>query len=201
MKKTLTLTVLSAFALAVMAQEQQMDDERLKGLILRQLCSGRVPYMEAGAPIRPLPTAESIAKAHNISNERMTKVLEEIVRENLPAIKNGTGRTLNVFPLIQNMQIFHGTNTVALLKECMATPLDPIHDSIFRDAVETYVVIAGAESIPFFREAIENKRLDEKRRSFVYVHLEIATDKLKEKNKTDDVEKINAFIKEMRQAE
>jgi len=162
MKKQLTLTVLSALALVTMAQEQKIDDVELEEIIFRQLCSGRAPNMgldENGnlTQFPPRPTAEGIAKMYSIPHEQMTRVLEKMIRENLPVINNGKGKTRNVEPLIKALQTFHNFNTIALLKECMATPREPMRDSIFYDAVQTYLVIEGAEAIPFLREAIAKR--------------------------------------------
>ena len=122
MKKTLTLIVATVVAATMVAQEQngQISDAELKEAILHVLRPRFINLdrdVDENGNIPPPLTAERIAKGNNISHERMTRLLEEIIRENLPAINNGTGRVRNVLPLIKELQTFHGPNTIALLEE------------------------------------------------------------------------------------
>ena len=64
-----------------------------------------------------------LSSIYEISSERMAKVLENIVQEGLSEIKQVEHRIpwailrVNVYKPIEMLQTFHGTNTVALLKE------------------------------------------------------------------------------------
>ena len=63
MKKQLTLTILSAVALAIMAQEQQMDDERLKDIITSMLRPRFINLerdVDENGNLRPRPSAEGL---------------------------------------------------------------------------------------------------------------------------------------------
>jgi len=219
MKKMLTPITLSLVAITVMGLEQEkpIDDGLLKMVIRDELCSGHHPpieFDEKGKLIPyEIPTAESIARGLNISSNRMARVLEEMVHETLSIVKKMPVPTeidrdnfnkiftsyntaaLNVFPLIEALQSFHGTNTVALLKESVTVN----HNIISRKAVEAYIVIEGAETLPFFREVIKDERLDPTQRNRIIQHLQGAISKLEEKKQTADVEKIATFLKEMKQ--
>ena len=174
MKKPITLIVSTIVSTAMFAQEQPviMDDTLLKQIVFTMLRPRFINlYHDVDPDGNPLsrPTAESLAKENNISHEQMTRVLETIVRENLSAINNGKGSANNVFPFIKAMQMFHGSNTVALLKECMATPVEPKHDRIFQTAVETYLVIEGAESISILREIITERNIKRKSQQIIII--------------------------------
>ena len=205
MKRGLTFIMLTMFAVPTMAQEQPkpIDDATLKMFILEELCSGHHPPMdEVQDTDWRLPTAQDVAETFGISSNRMVRVLEEMVLENLLAFEANpsTYDTLNVFPLIEELQTFHSTNTVTVLKKCLMSPHKATNDRIFRNAAETYVVIEGVKAIPFFRETLNKEGLDPAQHNRITQHLQNAIVKLREKNKTDDAEKIKAFVQEMRQA-
>jgi hypothetical protein len=195
----------------VFYKEVQTDDNVIKDILYEKFCTGRVePFPsvcdEYGNVISPptLPLSlstseriENIAKSFNVSYERMAKILEEMVRDNLSAFENGTGQARSVFPLIPAIQIFHGTNTVSLLKESIMSK--DYH--IFRNSMETYIVIAGAESIPFLHKVIAEREINIKNRQSFDASMQKALMKLTENNKTNDVAKITAFFNEIKQAE
>ena len=199
MKKVLALITLG-IAIVAMAQEQQpIDDATLKMFILQELCSGHHPPFETdenGMPIPVgLPTAEGIAKGHNIPRERMARILEEMLRDNLPALERGVLDAIEVSPLIWELQTFHNANTLALLEECAMSSDKNVRDN----AIVSYISIAKAESIPFLRKAFAEGRVHHS--WGIYNHLEGITQDLKSNGKTDDAEKFYAFLKEMTQAE
>ena len=205
MKKALTLVALNLATITIIGEEQkrQVDDAHLKVTITYELCSGHHPPIEMdenGEEIPyEFPTAADIAKMFNVSSNRMARVLEEMVRENLIAFEANPDvyTALKVFPLITELQTFHSTNSIALLQKSVMVN----HDIISENAIETYAIIAGTKSIPFFRETIKKERLDSALHNRITQHLQKAVVKLEEKKQTADAEKITAFLKEMKQAE
>jgi len=223
-KKLLTTSILFSVIVTVLAQEQkiddyqvklQTDDNLLKRLIRDELCSGHMPPIEVdenGETIEYIfPTAESIATSLKIPPERMTRMLEEMLRDNLtifektpvptPGDRNAEDKynqaVLDVVPLVEGMQTFYGESTTNLLKKCVISS----DEWISRNAVETYVVIAGAESFPFFREVIEKERLTPALRDRLYQNLERVAVKLNDEKKTDEAVQITTFIQKMKQAQ
>jgi len=217
MKKALRIIALHVVITTAMAQGQQesVSDERLKQVMLRQLCSGHIPPIEFDAngeaiPYHP-PTMQSIATRYAVSFERMTRMLEELINTNLvifeklpvPADSDRKMRDAylsaaqDVYPLIPWLQTFQNTNTVAVLQKCVMSA----HKQISCNAVETYVVIEGTKSIPFFRDAFKSERLTTDQRNRLIQHLEGTITKLNKENKPNDVEKITAFLQEMKQTE
>jgi len=210
-----------AVASAMFAQEQpvQVNDAQLKDAILFTLLPISInlnhDYDENGNLRRPIPTVEQIAKRNNIPHEQMTRVLEEMVRERLLAINNGKGSHREVSLLVRAMQTFHGPNTIALLRECMATPREPMNDNIFYDAVQTYLVIEGAEAIPFLREAIAKRGSQPIHEEILKFHKNVtglhftsaaqppqgeiqkAVIRHIQENKTADADKLMVFLKEL----
>jgi len=214
MKKLLTTTSILAFAIiATMAQEQQVSDELLKRIIANELCSGHMEPIEEdeNGNIIPyiLPTAENIATSLKIPPERMTRVLEEMVRDNLaifektpvptPGDRNAEDKynqaVLDVVPLVEGMQTFYDESTTNLLKKCVISS----DEWISWHAVETYVVIAGEKSFSFFRQIIEQDRLTPPLRDRLYQNLERVAVKLNEEKKVAKAEQITTFIHEMKQ--
>jgi len=116
----------------------------------------------------------------------MARVLEELIREQLSALETAEGepyRTASnrIMMLVQDLAIYPSTNTLALLRECAM-----IRDDLSRApitfislaqimAAKTYATVAGVESIPFLREAIEKGYI----------------------NRPSDISEITALLKEM----
>ena|GEM_PF-1693193 len=101
---------------------------------------------------------------------------------------------------LKALEVFNGPNTLVRLKEM--TLAGHKYEFLRSEAMITYINIAGAESIPFLHEALEKEGcVPDATRSEIVIHLEKVVAKFTEENKTNDVEKINAFLKEMKQAE
>lgn len=216
MKFTLVILTMAVVA-AAMAQEQQrrMDGGTLKKIILDELCSGHRPPIQRDANNNVIPyhrpTAQDIANWHNVSAEQMANILEEMLRENLSAFEKipepnpedwdargiYNGAALGVFPLIRALQTFHGADTIDLLKKSIMVN----HNLISDNAIETYVVIDGVKSFPFFREVIKSEGLNQGQRNRIIQRLQGTITKLAEKKQAADVEQFDAFLREMKQTE
>jgi len=160
MKKIIKLTVMSVIIVATMAQGQMSDefrkmlqnDEFVKNSINKILCSGHVPPIELdeNGKVIPyiFPTAESFAKSRNIPPERMTRLLNELLRENIAILEkvmqSNIGKdewkarndynfaALGVFPLFKTLETFHNKDTIVLLNECLQSPNERIRNEAIK---------------------------------------------------------------------
>ena len=211
------LAILTIVAVVATAQEQQLDDNALKGVILRELCSWHMPEIvrDENNNIIPyhFPTAQDIVNEYNIPVERMTSILEEMIKENLaifektpkpnPNVYDPKARDTyltaagNVSPLIEALSTFHNANTIALLHKCILVE----NADIFIEAMKIYIIIAGADSLPFLREVFTTKIINPKDITYFEDSMQVAVEKLREENKVADAEQITIFLNEMKQAE
>ena len=206
MKKMITL-ILTAIAITTMAQEQPnlMDDGKLKNLILTKLCDGHVPPEmvdeNGNLIIETRPTAGSLAKEHNISAERMVRMLEEIIRERFPIIEKGESNDTTRMARYETRTCvtmlgeFPNTRTLELLKEFAKSK----EISVCGGAIKTYVSIVREDSIPYLREVFSEGRVP-----IGWAIYNLFNDiifKLKEENKTTEVEKILTFLQERMEVE
>ena len=158
---------------------------------------------------------QSLAWAYGIPPEQMAKTLENIVQEGVAELKKAehglswSVMRVKIYKPMEMLQTFHGTNTVSLLKKCILS-----NDvGVSYSAARTYISIAGADSIPFFRDAIVKGELNGAQRgglcTLIGGHYIINTDigyvpyikKLKENNQFSDLVKFYDFMKEMTQTE
>jgi len=200
MKKTLTiLTMVITTAFTTMiAQEHLYNDEQMKRFIIMFFCDGHAPplkYDENGNFIPyKVATALDWANGNKIPHERMLKLIEEIIRERLPILRGVEDEKYDlleeVIAAIELLKIFHGPNTLALLKECAQ-----IKDSwISLSIAETYILIQEEEgdSISFLKELKETNNFPDKYAFCLFIEDIIAD--LKEKNKNEAVENYLAFL-------
>jgi|GEM_PF-2971215 len=135
-----------------------------------------------------------------ISLEREIKVMESMVREGLTALEKNE-KEYQSYDDVVSCTLMLGAlpdyDILPLLKECLKSKSEGLR----RNVLIRYILVKEAESIPFLREAIKDANLTESSRSSIYGRLNSTTINLKDRNKNDDVEKIKAFVQEMRQAE
>ena len=209
------LTAILINAIMAMAQETiepkaSMDDAALKARILNLI--GDSDFDPEYIP--------KFAERNGVSSEQMTTVVEDIVREGI-VFRNTTGIHTNSQRRMEYvasphyrlgnpmclLRFFHGTNTVAILQESILGGKEYASSG----AIMVYVEIAGAESLPFFREIISTGRLDEYERRIVYgcldfnlggwrTNREEAPQRAVEKG-SGDAGKYRAFLKDMAQTE
>ena len=215
MKKALLFIVLGISTLIMAQEQQQMDDMTLKKHI-RSMSGGHTPPIkievdEKGQLFVPPRsdskfTLQDFSNKYEISPERMTKVLEDMIKNRLstpgktPQDEYGAGHNENpgiLQNLIPRLKSFHGTNTLELLGKCMLQDDDNTRYS----AVETYVSITGADAIPFLREYIAEGRMKSKGYPFYFRFLKSTIVKLKEKHQHEDIEKFNVFMLDMLRVE
>ena len=138
----------------------------------------------------------------NAPPERIAKALATFIRGQLPALtdkKEGVN-AYNKISLAMNMlKTYHVADSLALLDECILSANDDVRSM----AIDAYVIIVGLDTAPLFREIFEKYKslTGIGIRERLYKDLESATVKLKAENKTNDVAKLNAFVKEMKQKE
>jgi len=144
--------------------------------------------------------AKELMRAIEIPRERQIRVLEGMVREGLSALEKDKAASVrwdtsyDVLPLLETIPSY---DALPIVKECLKSKSEDIR----YNATKTYVNMKGVESIPLLREVIEQEKLTETSRLRLYEHLNRVSIGLRMENKTNDVEKINAFLKEMKQAE
>jgi len=205
MKKALTLFTLAITCAMTMAQERQLDDGTLKMYIL-DAYDGHQEPIEHGEDGNEIivprkPTAREIAKKYDVSDERMARVLEEMIRERLPLLTNkktgGYGSPMFVLGgLMGCLEVFQSTNTLALLKECAVS----INRYVRYHAIKSYVAIAGTEAMPSLLKVLEAKHFQTEQGDF-YKLLEESVADLTEKKRNDDAEKLLIFMLNMAQRE
>jgi len=143
---------------------------------------------------------KSIAKNGGVTPERMTKMLESIVREGLRDMKKETkGSDEYSFaaakldePVLM-LRIFNGPNTLALLEECALSK----DDRGVVEALKTYIHIAGAvEALPLILKTFTDELLAKNGkgmnpvRNGVFKELQNAAIKLKNEGKNEDANKV-----------
>jgi len=139
----------------------------------------------------------------------MTEALERIVRDGLTDLeekkKKEAGeanaykglRSTRLMGAISALRDFHGTNTVALLQECILT--DDGNTGV--GGMYSYVDIAGTNAIPFIRDAIGQGRVNERSRQLFYSNVQMQLDRAKREAKGDDIEKYSTIALALAQVE
>ena len=173
------------------------DDEQLKTSI-RLIFEFSSPAAEFIA--EPVGFTRWAEKEFNVPRERLTKVLENMIRENLSSVKED-GVSVSELRLTNHLMILLGTfpnyDIAPLAKEVFQSKDMNIHYG----AMVAYLNLEGTKAIPFLQETIKQKRYTPAQHNQLSEHLQRVTAKLNAENKTADEEKLNAFIKEMKQAE
>jgi len=198
-KKAVCLAALLGIANVTIAQEPP-DDETLKraiGIILVEASWDDLPT----DPEYRFTTIQDIADKHKASPEQMTRVLEELVREELSTLEKAQGVEKQVCEgfistLVQQFSHFHGPDTPALVKECALIFGD-------RSTVEDYITLSGGggDSVFLLRDFIARGDTKDFDRYPLYERLGNFIPQLTGKGQTADVDKILAFMKEMIQTE
>ena len=143
---------------------------------------------------------KSIAKDGGVTPERMTKMLESIVREGLRDMKTAkkgsteySAATAKLDEPVLMLRVFHGPDTLALLRECALAK----DNRGTVEALKTYIHIAGAvEAMPlvwevFIGEIVEKRGSDlNPLRRGVYTSLQQVAEKLRREGKGDDFNKV-----------
>jgi len=182
------------------AQEQQTDVETLQRIIADASSRGRLLEF-----IKPKDERKRILES-GVPPERVTEMLEDIVRKGKSAMEKFREEKWEAYFrgwLPESYRIaeysasyslillreFPGPNTLALLRECA-----PFEDQLISPtAIETYIALAGGDSVPFLRELIEKNQHVIK---IITPHLGGVISDLKKKGRNDDVEKFHALMLE-----
>ena len=227
MKRTLLAIVLGILTFVTMAQEKNTDRQEIFRVPFKSLSERDHPPSEVelkgmlyargtwerqriSTSIR-LWTAKDIADEYVIPYERMTEIVEDMIRKRLANPENkrrpenehpgqesrGDEDPSVLYYLVMDLRLLHGTNTLALLKECTLYP----DSGVQGNAIVTYIRIleGGGDSVPFLRESIAKGLLPEGI-SFYYFFPDFIA-KLKEKGQTEDVEKLHGFMLERLETE
>jgi len=215
MKKILAIMTLGFSAFTMSASELPPPD--LTPLIEKILSLSGIapPYTNLASNV------EELTLAHEIPRERMTKVLESIIREGLADLEkmddprshhhDYEGAFVYVISPMQMLQGLNETNSfIALLRECVLSR----NGSVFVFATSTYVTIVGTDAIPLLREAIETRlskcKPYETARLSLYNFFGGGTNasvyagfirEFKEKHPSSEADKFYAFMIDMAQTE
>ena len=203
MKKVVGLIVLGITIATAIAQAQQTDAEMLQKLIV-YTCNSYHPNHT-----QPADARKRILES-GIPQERVTEILEGIVRENLPVLEKLWEEKLPRFssgisdsylraqyavcdPIFM-LREFPGPNTLALFRECASF----IDHAVSLTAIETYIALEGGDSVPFLKELLEKNITWN---SWLAQHLRGVIRDLKKQGRDEDVEKFHAFLLEQLQME
>jgi len=200
MKRVLLMT-LTVVTLTAAAQEQRTvqerlaDDTVLKEVIFQRVCNTPIDRPPLGWR---RSTVQEVARLGNIPPERMTRVLEEIVRERLADLGKADDSKKWDAPIVIRTILdqmskfgFHGSDTPALLWECAKTADGDICEA----TAKAYLDISegGEDSADFLRETLGRER-GLRTRLKIYEALNNTLAKLKEKDRRDDLEKLQALM-------
>ena len=134
-----------------------------------------------------------------ISQEQAIRIQEEMVREKLSAIEKDVPNSIpwELYDVLPLFGVFPDYEAFPIFRECLQTKTENSR----RNAMETYANIKGAEAIPLLREAIEKGYLSKKNRESLNNSLGHLVQTLEEENKTNDIKKLTAFLKERKHVE
>ncbi|MCL1921215.1 MAG: hypothetical protein FWG50_09100 [Kiritimatiellaeota bacterium] len=196
-----TVCFAEPFGIVKMTDEmEQADDTAVIGAIVAMLSEYGNDNLPRDPEYRP-PTAQDVAKKHNVPPEQMTRILEGLVRKWLIAWEKAEGFDKisyggAILTLALQFKYFHGPDTPALVRECALSFED-------RFIVETYITISGGggDSVSLVREMIAKGLLEGSERDLLYRHWGRFIGQLKGKGQVADADKILAFMKEEVQTE
>ena len=200
--------LLGTVSVTAIAQGQQMDEETLLKRIA-VICKNRdYPFI---TPFARLPeNARERALEGGLSPEWMTETLESMVLKNLPTLEevaksfdpavdgwpdaHRIASSRVIYPIFMLTE-FPGPNTLDLLKRCISSI-----DYATRDrALDAYIAIKGGDSVPFLRELLARKAINNAALSQRLKYAVIPG--LKNADKQDDLDKFYAFMLEELQTE
>ena len=178
-------------------KEIPLDDATLRGVIL-DLADNI--WLDIHSREDVLLSIQSIAKEGGVTSERMTKMLESIVREGLRDMKKEkkgsveyAAATAKLDDPVLMLSVFPGPDTLALLRECALSQ----DNRATVEALKAYIHVAGAvDAIPLILEIFVGEIVTKSGkdlnplRNGVYTSLQRAAEKLASENKDDDVKKI-----------
>jgi len=164
MKKAMFI-VLSLVTVRVMSQkdDEQAEDAVLKGIILQEVYDTHMPPLDEVEATGWRPATVKDFASH-LPTERVAKLLEELVQDRLSALEKAEaegGKDQHAYNdvhiLFQEFKDFHGTNTLAFIRECVLSHGDCMLSYVygFDSALESYIHILGDEgdSTSFLEEA------------------------------------------------
>ena len=135
-----------------------------------------------------------------ISLQREIKVMERMVRDGLSVLEKN-GQEHQAYDDVVSCTLMLGAlpdyDILPLLKECIKSKIEGVR----RNTIIRYIRVKEVETIPFLHNIINEANLTDQSRSNIYQELERTIEPLTRQQRSDDVEKINAFLKEVRQAE
>ena len=210
MKKALFFIMSSIVAMTTMAKEQQsaVTDANIRGVLLELSDPHEPPFDENDEPtgLDRIVVLQNYIDNTKIPLERMARILEDMIRERLPLLEKLPddparveygNNPIFVYNLINKLKVCHGTNTLALLKECAMCE----DSNIRRNAAESYIYVTqgGDDGIQFLRDFFAKENTPDSDKYYL-IHWGLKNGvikRLKEKNKTDEVMKLEAFIREV----
>ena len=198
MKKTLIAIIIVIVTMTISAKSI-MVDPNMTPLMEKILSRAGVssPYTNLTQDVQLL------ANTYGISSNQMAEILEGIVREGLSEIENTKEvipwglRRINAYKPIEMLELFQGTNTLALLKECILSE----DEETCITASKTYLSILGIASIPFFQEIFEKRKLGNGTSKYVRTCSLFGNWSTDPKRQTSDVEKLYAFMIDLAQTD
>ena len=181
-------------------KEIPLDDATLRGVIF-DLVDNIWLDIHTGEDV--LLGIQSIAKEGGVTPERMTKMLESIVREGLREMQKAergsaeySAAAAKVVEPVEMLNVFHGPDTLALVKECARSG----HGGCV-SAMKTYINLVGAvEALPFLGEILIGEIVAKggkdlnPHRGGLFKSLQNAANNLAKENKNDDALKIYIFL-------
>ena len=146
---------------------------------------------------------QGVAKRGGVTPERMTEMLECIIREGQHELRTAEkdspahwNALRKVIEPIQMLSVFHGPNTIALLQECARS-----EKGGRTSAMRTYISIVGAvDALPFLGEVLVGEFVAKKGkdlnpyRGSIFTCLQDAAKKLGSENKDDGALKVYIFL-------
>jgi len=190
-----------------------LEEESLKDKYRLVVCRALESFVE---PLKRQEKHEEAAKIIDVVKEvKKVKMMENVVRESLIIIKEKVNigppdippinigqsteynrASRNLYYCMQTLAALPDYNIHPLLKECFQSN----DERVFRQLI-SYIQVNVMDAIPFLRELVEEVNLSVYNRSSIYRELEKSIELLSGQGKNDDVEKINAFLKEVREKE
>ena len=147
--------------------------------------------------------ARAVANRGGVTSERMTKMLESLVREGLQEIEKAKMESEAYWAALRKtvepirmLSVFPGSNTPALLRECA---LSKKGGSIA--AMRAYIDVMGAvDASPLLLEVLIGEVVEKggkdlnPHRIGIFRHLQEAANKLAKENKDDDVKQVYVVL-------
>jgi len=141
-----------------------------------------------------------IARDVGVPRERLIKVLEELIHENLSVIDKG-GADIHAPRYTNHLIILLGTfpgyDIFPLVERCFKTN----NDAVQYGAIIAYLNLEGVKAIPYLQKNIQLERYNSNPNNRLSDHLQRVVENFEKNNQTVDVEKMNVFINKLKQAQ